>query len=85
MIEIQLAVKDPKGIHARPAGKIVAALQNYESFVTVWKGEQGYDVKKLLSFMGSELKFGDTIVVRVEGKDEAECAETVKKVFEENL
>ncbi len=42
-------------------------------------------MKKLLSFMGSELKFGDTIVVRVEGKDEAECAETVKKVFEENL
>lgn len=85
MVEFQITVKDPQGIHARPAGRIASALLGYESFVTLWKGEKDYDVKKLLSFMGSELKCGEHVVIRVEGPDEAACAEAAKQLFEENL
>ncbi|MBE6122418.1 MAG: HPr family phosphocarrier protein [Solobacterium sp.] len=85
MIELQITVKDPQGIHARPAGRITSALLGYESFVTLWKGEKDYDVKKLLSFMGSELKCGEQVVIRVEGPDEEKCAEAVKQLFDENL
>ncbi len=85
MIEFQLTVKDPQGIHARPAGRIVSGVQGYESFVTLWKDGRDYDAKKLLTLMGSELKCGETVVIRVEGKDEEACADAVKKVFEDNL
>ena len=85
MIEFPVTVKDPMGIHARPAGRIVSLLQVYNSFVTVWKDGKEFDAKKLLSLMGSELACGDTVVVRVEGSDETVCAAAARVIFDENL
>lgn len=85
MKEFTYTVKDPVGIHARPAGRIVAAVSEYKSFITMWKGDQPYDLKKLLTVMGSGLKCGDKIVVRVEGYDEDEALEAVKEALKKNL
>lgn len=85
MKEFTYTVKDPVGIHARPAGRIVSAVSGYKSFITMWKGEQPYDLKKLLTVMGSGLKCGDKIVVRVEGYDEDEAYEAVKEALKKNL
>ncbi len=85
MIEFAVTVKDPLGIHARPAGKIVSLLSKYDSFVTVWKDGKEYDAKKLLSLMGTELACGETVIVRVEGSDETICAAASRVIFDENL
>lgn len=85
MVEFQYTIKDPIGIHARPAGEIVAVAKQYTSFVTLWKNDTDYDLKKLLSFMGSGLKKNDTVVIRCEGPDEKECVKAVKEAFKNNL
>ena len=85
MVEFQYTITDEAGIHARPAGNIVAALKGFECYITCWSDGEAYDVKKLLSFMGSELKYGEVVTVRTEGPDEVEAAEAAKKAFEENL
>ncbi len=85
MKEFQYTIKDPLGVHARPAGKIVAAIKNFDCFVTVWVDGRDYDLKKLLGFIGSDIKCGDVVVVRTEGTDEDAALEAAKKAFEENL
>lgn len=85
MVEFQYTITDEAGIHARPAGNIVAAVKGFESHITCWSDDEAYDVKKLLSFMGSELEYGEVVTIRTEGPDEVEAAEAAKKAFEENL
>lgn len=84
MKEYTYTIKDPVGIHARPAGKVVAVAKRQEAFLTLWKGEESYDLKKLLSIVGCGLQYGDTFVIRAEGPDEERALKTVVKAFEDN-
>ena len=40
MVEFQYTVKDPNGIHARPAGELVKYAKKFASSITVKKGEK---------------------------------------------
>ena len=69
MSSFEFTVKDPEGVHARPAGIIT-------------KGEKTVDAQKMFALMGLGIKSGETITVSSE--NEAALAE-FKKVLEENL
>lgn len=85
MKEFKFTVKDDKGIHARPAGVIVATAKKFSASTLMTFNDQSYDLKKLLPLMGSGLKKGDSIVVKVAGDDEDACAKELKVAFKENL
>ena len=65
-------ITEPVGIHARPAGLLVKEIKNYQSTVTVTKGDKC-------------IKCGDTVTVTVEGSDEDTTAPALKQFFETNL
>ena len=79
MKEFDYTIKDPNGIHARPAGILVKTAKACSSTITVVKGEKSCDMKKILVLMGMGIKQGDTIHVKVEGADEEAAS---KAVFE---
>lgn len=85
MKEFTYTVKDPIGIHARPAGLLVRNAAAFSSEVSLECGGKTADAKRLFSIMGLGVKNGDTITVKTEGKDETEAAELLRKFFEENL
>ncbi|MBQ0064925.1 MAG: HPr family phosphocarrier protein [Firmicutes bacterium] len=85
MKEFRYTITDQQGMHARPAGRITAVAKQFKSYTTLWTKEGSFDIKKLLQFMGSNVKCEDTIVVRVEGIDEEECAIALENAFKENL
>lgn len=85
MKELKFNIKDPNGIHARPAGILVKSLKGYKSKVTIFKGEKSADMKKLLAVMGLGIKQGDDVIVKVDGEDEETCAAELVKAFEENF
>lgn len=78
-------VKDAVGIHARPAGLIVTLAKNYESDIIVEKGGKGVSAKKLMALMSLGVKCGETVIVRVEGKDEAAASTAIEEFFKTNL
>jgi len=82
MSSFDFTVKDPEGIHARPAGIIVNAAKAMAAEIKITKGEKTIDAKKLFALMGLGVKSGETITVSSE--DEG-CLAEFKKVLEENL
>ena len=78
-------ITEPVGIHARPAGLLVKEIKNYQSTVTVTKGDKSVNALKLMALMGMGIKCGDTVTVTVEGSDEDTAVPALKQFFETNL
>ena len=78
-------ITEPVGIHARPAGLLVKEIKNYQSTVTVTKGDKSVNALKLMALMGMGIKCGDTVTVTVAGSDEDTPAPALKQFFETNL
>lgn len=78
-------ITEPVGIHARPAGLLVKEIKNYQSTVTITKGDKSVNALKLMALMGMGIKCGDSVTVTVEGSDEATTAPALKQFFEANL
>lgn len=85
MKSFNYVITDAVGIHARPAGMLVKEAKNYESTVTIVKGEKKADAKKLMILMGLGVKCGEEITVEVEGADEEKACEALETFFKENL
>ncbi|MBR4530212.1 MAG: HPr family phosphocarrier protein [Lachnospiraceae bacterium] len=85
MQEFTYTLKDPVGIHARPAGILARKVKDFESTVTIIKGEQSASAGALMKVMALGAKQGDEITIRVEGPDEDVCAKVVEGFFRENM
>ena len=81
----EYVINDSLGIHARPAGLLVAEAKKYQSAVTLEAKGKKADAKRIFAVMSLGVKCGDTVVVSCEGADaEAACA-GMKAVIESNL
>lgn len=82
MTEFTYTIQDEAGIHARPAGLLVKKMQQYESEITLTRGEKTVNLKKLFALMGLAIKQNQTISIRAEGTDEAEAIASAKSIME---
>jgi phosphotransferase system HPr (HPr) family protein len=85
MKEFEYTISDPNGIHARPAGLLVAEMQKFQSGITFVSGEKSADGKKLFALMKMRVKQNDPLVVKAEGPDEEAAIETAKAFLTANL
>lgn len=85
MIEFSYTVTDPNGIHARPAGLLAKEALQYQSDITVKKGESYANMKGLFSLMALAVKNGDTITISISGKDETKAATGIREYLEKNI
>lgn len=85
MQEIKYVVKDPLGIHARPAGLIVKMAAGFKSAITIDNGVKKADAKRIMAVMSMGIKQGQEIVVTVEGEDENAAAEAIETFLKENV
>ena len=71
----EYVIKDSLGIHARPAGLLVAEAKKYQSAVTLEAKGKKADAKRIFAVMSLGVKCGDTVVVSCEGAGaEGACA-----------
>ncbi|MCQ2492120.1 MAG: HPr family phosphocarrier protein [Lachnospiraceae bacterium] len=83
MKQFDVIIKDPMGIHARPATMIYSVCNAYKSQVKLQhKGREvfGQDV---LAVMGLHVVKGDLLHITVDGSDESETIEKLMELFEE--
>nr|WP_319487309.1 HPr family phosphocarrier protein [uncultured Caproiciproducens sp.] len=85
MKQFTYTIKDPEGIHARPAGLLVKIAASYTSEIKVTKGQNSVNAKKIFAVMGLSAKQGDTITVTAEGEDEVKANEALSAFFKTNL
>ena len=85
MKQFTFTIKEPLGIHARPAGMLTKEAKKYASTITLTKGDKEVNVLKLMALMGLGVKCGDTVTVTIDGEDEETCAPMIEAFFNENF
>ena len=85
MYEFSYTIKDPVGIHARPAGLLSKEGKKYQSAITVDKDGTAVNGLKLMALMKLGVKCGETVTVRIEGEDEAVAGPAMEEFFKSNL
>ena len=78
-------IKDSVGIHARPAGKLVALLKPYKSKVTLVFGDKQIDAKSLLAMMKTGITCGDVVSFVIDGEDEKVVHDVLVEFLESNF
>jgi phosphocarrier protein len=82
MEELSYTIKDKSGIHARPAGLLVKKVKEFESSITLTKGDKTVDLGRLFALMSLAVKQNDTVVIKAEGPDEAKAIKEIKGLME---
>ena len=85
MREFVYAVKDELGIHARPAGMLAKLAAGYKSRIMICCNDREVAVKRIMGVMSLGVKQGQQIKLKVEGEDEKEAEEALRKFMYENL
>ena len=82
MEERLATVKSRLGIHARPSALLVQAAAKFASEITLAKDGLEINGKSIMGVMMLAAETGAKILVRAEGKDEADAARKMAEMIE---
>lgn len=85
MIGQKVTVKNPSGLHLRPAGLLCKEAMKFKSLITFTFNGGTANAKSVLSVLGACVKCGDEIEIICEGMDEKEALEALVKAIESGL
>ncbi len=86
MVSQKVVIKNPTGLHLRPAGILCKEAMQYKSRVTFHYGQNNTaNAKSVLSVLGACIKSGDEIELVCEGEDEEEALAELVGVIENGL
>ncbi|MBR1470898.1 MAG: HPr family phosphocarrier protein [Lachnospiraceae bacterium] len=85
MVNQKVTIKNPTGLHLRPAGNLCKEAMKFRSMITFTFRENTANAKSVLSVLGACVKCGDEIELICEGEDEEEALECLVKAVESGL
>ena len=89
MVSDKVVIKNPTGLHLRPAGLFCKTAMQYKSKITVYKKMKNEEVnanaKSVLSVLGACIKSGDEITVICEGEDEEAALSDMIQLVKDGL
>ncbi|MBD1226392.1 HPr family phosphocarrier protein [Xenorhabdus griffiniae] len=77
MIEYSVVVTAPSGLHTRPCAQLCNFVKNYSGKIEIVKGDKSANLKSMFKVMSMGIKSGMEVIIRVEGKNEKEMAQSV--------
>lgn len=85
MVSKKVTIKNPTGLHLRPAGELCKTAMQFKSKITfIFEGGTS-NAKSVLSVLGACVKSGDEIELICEGEDEEEALNKMVNVIEAGL
>lgn len=66
---MNMVLGTPNGLHARPAGRIVQAVQGLRATVLVCYGGQEADARSVIELMALAAQQGSALQIRAHGQD----------------
>ena len=85
MVSKKVVVKNPTGLHLRPAGILCNEAIKYKSKVYFRYGDNEANAKSVLSVLGACIKSGTELEFVCEGEDEEAALEGVTSAVEDGL
>ncbi|PHM71168.1 HPr family phosphocarrier protein [Xenorhabdus kozodoii] len=77
MIEYSVVVTAPSGLHTRPCTQLCHFVKNYSGKIEIIKGDKSANLKSMFRVMSMGIKSGAEVIIRVEGDNEKEMAQSV--------
>lgn len=85
MVRQKVVIKNPTGLHLRPAGILCKEAMQYKSMITFTFRDNSANAKSVLSVLGACVKCGDEIELACEGEDEEEALAALLNAIESGL
>lgn len=85
MVSQKVVIKNPTGLHLRPAGTLCKEAIQFKSMITFTFRDTTANAKSVLSVLGACVKSGDEITLCCEGEDEQEALAHLVKIIEAGL
>ena len=85
MVSRKVIVKNPEGLHLKPAACFCKEALNFKSIVTFTFGTTTANAKGVLSVLGACVKEGDEIEIVCDGEDEQEALDAICSAVESGL
>ena len=85
MVCQKVVIKNPTGLHLRPAGILCKEAMQFKSLITFSFNETTANAKSVLSVLGACVKCGDEIEIICDGVDEQDALESLVRAVEEGL
>ena len=85
MVTQKTTIKNPTGLHLRPAGLFCKTAVQFKSKIHFRHKDTTANAKSVLSVLGACIKRGDEIELMCEGDDEQEALHAMIKVIEDGL
>lgn len=85
MVSQKVIIKNPTGLHLRPAGILCKEAMQFKSLITFTFRGNTANAKSVLSVLGACVKCGDEVEFICEGEDEAAALEALVKAIENGL
>jgi phosphocarrier protein len=81
-VEGEFTVRSSLGLHARPAGRFVALVADFDCEITVGKGDEWVNGGSVLSILSLAAAQGTVLRVRAVGEDAARAVEQLGALLE---
>lgn len=85
MLTQAIKIKNPTGLHLRPAGNLCKEAMKFKSKITFEYRGNTANAKSVLSVLGACIKSGDEITLICEGEDEREALQSLIAYIESGL
>ena len=85
MVSKKVVIKNPTGLHLRPAGILCKEAMLFKSLISFNFKDSTANAKSVLSVLGACVKSGDEIEFVCEGEDEEEALKTLVAAVESGL
>ena len=81
MRSIEIKLNNIEGLHARPASKLVRLCHRFGSVIMISTHKGAADGKNITEVLGLGAEMGNTLTIKIDGKDEASAEKTIKEFF----
>jgi len=82
MFSREITIKNPTGLHARPASQLTALCKKFPNEIMLQIGEHEVDPKSIISVLTAGIKCGSVIKVNVDGENAQAVVEELTAFLE---
>jgi len=83
--ETQVQIKNADGLHMRPAMQFVDVANQFESDITVSKGENRMDGKSIMQMSMLAATYGTKLKITAQGPDARQAVDALKSLVQEKM
>ena len=85
MVSKKVTIKNPTGLHLRPAGELCKTAMQFKAKITFSFEGGTSNAKSVLSILGACIKSGDEITIVCDGEDEEKALDEMIAIVQAGL